>query len=64
MPHMEDRGRALHLTANLFAAAFGIAGLAQAWSTVLRLANAPDRQGKALWVIAALVAPAGSRGSA
>lgn len=32
-----------------------MAGLAQAWSTVTRLANAPDWPGNALWIIAALV---------
>ena len=35
-------GKALHLTANLFAVAFGLAGLAQAWSAVTRLAGASD----------------------
>jgi tellurite resistance protein len=46
--------KALYLRANLFAVAFGLAGLAQAWTTVLRLANGPDWPGNALWIVAAL----------
>jgi tellurite resistance protein len=50
-----DRHRGtLYLTANLFAAAFGVAGLAQAWSTVTQLAGASDWPGNALWIVAAL----------
>jgi tellurite resistance protein len=51
----EIQGRALYLPANLFAVAFGVAGLAQAWSTMMRLANGPDWPGNALWIVAALV---------
>jgi hypothetical protein len=43
----------LYLTASLFAVAFGVAGLAQAWSTVTRLANVPDWPGNVLWIAAA-----------
>lgn len=50
----EIQGKALHLTANLVAVAFGMAGLAQAWSTVTRLAGAPDWPGNVLWIVAAL----------
>src|SRR5215469_17023192 len=49
------RPGALHLTANLFAIPFGLAGLAQAWSTVTRMAGAPDWAGNTLWIIAGLV---------
>jgi tellurite resistance protein len=49
------RPGALHLTANLFAIPFGLAGLAQAWTTVTRMASAPDWAGNALWIVAALV---------
>ena len=49
------QGRTLHLTANLFGVAFGIAGLAQAWSTVTRLAGVPDWPGNVLWIVAAFV---------
>ena len=49
------QGRTLHLTANLFGVAFGIAGLAQAWSTVTRLAGVPDWPGNVLWIVAAVV---------
>jgi tellurite resistance protein len=48
------QGTALHLTANLFAVAFGLAGLAQAWSAVTQLAGASDWPGNVLWVVAAL----------
>ena len=48
------QGKALHLTANLFAVPFGIAGLAQAWSTVTQLAGAPDWPGSVLWIVAAV----------
>jgi len=47
-------GTALHLTANLFAVAFGLAGLAQAWSAVTRLAGVSDWPGNVLWIVAAL----------
>ncbi|HTW02544.1 MAG TPA: hypothetical protein VMF87_19725 [Streptosporangiaceae bacterium] len=48
------QGTVLHLTANLFAVAFGLAGLAQAWSTVTQLAGASDWPGNVLWIVAAL----------
>jgi tellurite resistance protein len=48
------QGTALHLTANLFAVAFGLAGLAQAWTTVTKLAGASDWPGNVLWILAAL----------
>jgi len=48
------RGR-LHLTPDLFAIPFGLAGLAQAWSAVTQMAAAPDWAGNALWITAALV---------
>jgi tellurite resistance protein len=51
----EFQGKALYLTANLFAVAFGVAGLAQAWSTVTRLAGVSDWPGNMLWIIAAVV---------
>jgi hypothetical protein len=37
----EIQGKTLHLTANLFAVVFGVAGLAQAWPAVTQLANDP-----------------------
>jgi tellurite resistance protein len=46
---------ARHLTANLFAVAFGVAGLAQAWSAVTQLASASDWPGNVLWIIAAVI---------
>jgi len=49
------QGTALHLTANLFAAAFGLAGLAQAWSTMTRLAGVADWPGSVLWIVAAVI---------
>jgi hypothetical protein len=49
----EIQRRPLYLTASLFAAAFGVAGQAQAWSTVTRLASAPDWPGNVLWIVAA-----------
>ncbi len=49
------RKAALHLTANLFAVAFGLAGLAQAWSTVTQPAGAAEWPGDALWIVAAAV---------
>jgi hypothetical protein len=55
----EVHGEALHLTANLFAVAFGVAGLAQAWSAVTRLAGASDWPGNALWIVAAVTSGAG-----
>ena len=45
----------LHLTANLFAACFGLAGLALAWTSLMRLVHGPDWPGNALYVVAALV---------
>ena len=50
----EIQGEALHLTANLFVVAFGVAGLAQAWSTVTQLAGASDWPGNVLWIVAAV----------
>ena len=50
----ENQGKALYLTANLFAVAFGVAGLAQAWSAVTRLAGVSDWPGNVLWIVAAL----------
>jgi tellurite resistance protein len=53
----EMRGKAphLHLTPNLFVVAFGMAGLAQAWSTVTQLARASDWPGNVLWIAAAVI---------
>jgi tellurite resistance protein len=51
----ENRGKALHLPANLFAVAFGLAGLAQAWSAVTQLAGAQDWPGSALWILTAVI---------
>jgi tellurite resistance protein len=45
---------ARHLTANLFAVAFGVAGLAQAWTAVTQLAGASDWPGNVLWIVAAV----------
>src|ERR1700735_438331 len=50
----ETRGKALHLTANLFAVSFGVAGLAQAWSAATQLAGASDWAGNVLWIVAAV----------
>jgi tellurite resistance protein len=50
----EIQERALHLTANLFAVPLGLAGLAQAWSTVTQLAGASDWPGNVLWIVAAV----------
>jgi tellurite resistance protein len=47
--------QALYLPPNLFAVAFGVAGLAQAWSAMMRLAGGPDWPANALWIVAALV---------
>jgi len=49
-----DQGTALSLTANLFAVAFGLAGLAQAWSAATQLAGSSDWPGNVLWIVAAL----------
>jgi tellurite resistance protein len=46
---------ALRLTANLFAVAFGVVGLAQAWSAVALLAGASDWPADAAWIIAAVI---------
>jgi tellurite resistance protein len=57
MPRADERPDhrpALHLTAHLFAVAFGLAGLAQAWSTVTKLAGASDWPGDVLWIAAAV----------
>jgi len=45
----------IHLTANLFAACFGLAGLAAAWTSLMRLVHGPDWPGNALYIVAALV---------
>jgi tellurite resistance protein len=50
----EGQGETLHLTANLFAVAFGMAGLAQAWSAATKLAGASDWPGNVLWIVAAV----------
>jgi tellurite resistance protein len=50
----EAQGKAFHLTANLFAVAFGLTGLAQAWSAVTQLAGASDWPGNVLWIVAAV----------
>jgi tellurite resistance protein len=47
--------RPLHLTANLFAVALGVVGLAQAWSAVTGLAGVSDWPGNVLWIIAAVL---------
>ncbi len=39
------------ITPNLFAISFGLAGLAQTWSTAARLASAPPAVADALWII-------------
>jgi tellurite resistance protein len=49
-----DQGTALHLTANLFAVPFGLAGLTQAWSAVTQLAGASDWPGNVLWIVTAV----------
>jgi tellurite resistance protein len=51
----EGQGEALYLTANLFAVAFGMAGLAQAWSAETQLAGASAWPGNVLWIVAAVV---------
>jgi tellurite resistance protein len=48
-------GKAFHLPANLFAVAFGVAGLAQAWSAATQLAGASDWPGNVLWIVAAVI---------
>jgi tellurite resistance protein len=50
----DSQGTVLHLTANLFAVPFGLAGLAQAWSAVTQLAGASDWPGNVLWIVAAV----------
>jgi tellurite resistance protein len=47
--------RPLYLKANLFAACFGLAGLAAAWTALMRLVHGPDWPGNALYIVAALV---------
>jgi tellurite resistance protein len=49
------RRRPLYLTANLFAVAFGVAGLAQAWSAVTQFASGPGWPGDALWIVTAIL---------
>jgi tellurite resistance protein len=51
----EVQGGSLHLTANLFAVAFGVAGLAQSWATATQLAGASDWPGNVLWIAAAVI---------
>jgi tellurite resistance protein len=53
-PEQAKRG-APYLTANLFAACFGLAGLAAAWTALMRLVHGPDWPGNALYIVAALV---------
>jgi tellurite resistance protein len=43
------------LTANLFAVCFGLAGLAQAWTVLMRLVHGPTWPGNALWIVTAVV---------
>ena len=47
--------RPLSLKPNLLAACFGLAGLASAWTTMMRLVHGPDWPGNALSIVAALV---------
>ena len=47
--------RPLYLKPNLLAACFGLAGLASAWTTLMRLVDGPDWPGNALSIVAALV---------
>jgi tellurite resistance protein len=47
--------RPLFLKPNLFAACFGLAGLAAAWTTLMRLVHGPDWPGNALYIVAALI---------
>src|ERR1700722_6608706 len=47
--------RPLLLKPNLFAACFGLAGLASAWTSLMRLVHGPDWPGNALYIVAALV---------
>jgi tellurite resistance protein len=50
------QGRAaLTLKPNLLAVCFGLAGLSQAWTTLMRLVHGPDWPGNALWILTALV---------
>jgi tellurite resistance protein len=51
----DSQGTVLHLTANLFAVPFGLAGLAQAWSAVTQLAGASDWPGDVLWILTAVI---------
>jgi tellurite resistance protein len=54
-PPASAKRRPLYLTANLFAACFGLAGLASAWTALMRLVHGPDWPGNALAIVAALV---------
>jgi tellurite resistance protein len=54
-PTAQIQPRALFLTANLFAVCFGLAGLSQAWTTLMRLVHGPAWPGNALWIVTALV---------
>jgi tellurite resistance protein len=47
--------RALHLTANLFAVAFGVVGLAQAWAAAALLAGDSDWPANVLWIVGAVI---------
>jgi tellurite resistance protein len=49
------RRRVPYLTANLFAACFGLAGLASAWTALMHLVHGPDWPANALSIVAALV---------
>lgn len=54
-PAAQNQPRPLYLTANLFAVCFGLAGLSQAWTVLMRLVHGPDWPGNALWIATALV---------
>jgi tellurite resistance protein len=43
------------LVANIFGVSFGLAGLAQSWSTAAKLAGVPDWPGNVLWAVTAAV---------
>jgi tellurite resistance protein len=43
----------IRLTPNLFAISFGLAGLAECWSTAAELTTIPSGVGDALWVVTA-----------
>jgi tellurite resistance protein len=58
MERAEERADGMptfYLTAHLFAVAFGLAGLAQAWSLVTQLAGASDWPGDVLWIVTTVI---------